>query len=204
MNENTGKKLIAFTSQALKHQGIRAVRMDAIAHDMNMSKRTLYKVYKTKDNLINTCLASYTERTRNLFHIIRCNAPHALAYLLEMAQAFINNLYKATCIFWTDVTRHYRHIYQAIQAIWTAELEQSLLTCQAERFIRADLNRKEFLDSFTTLLYNARIAECPIEMLRYSARCMLRGIMTPAGMAATTTLPAAPSAHSPQPGTGTE
>lgn len=67
MDEEKKKRLIIFTSQSFKQKGIRATRMDAIAHGLNISKRTIYEVYKTKDNLIGACLVSYSERTKNLF-----------------------------------------------------------------------------------------------------------------------------------------
>ena len=52
MDAEKRKRLIIFTSQSFKQKGIRATRMDAIAHGLNISKRTIYEVYKTKDNLI--------------------------------------------------------------------------------------------------------------------------------------------------------
>ena len=70
MNEHVEKKLIALVSRSLRQYGVRAVRMDVIAREMNMSKRTLYKVYKTKDNLLNICLEAYADRMRNLFQIM--------------------------------------------------------------------------------------------------------------------------------------
>ena len=51
MDESTEKRIIAFTSQSLRQYGIRAVRMDDIARNMNISKRTIYQIYTTKDNL---------------------------------------------------------------------------------------------------------------------------------------------------------
>ena len=59
MNEYTEKRIVAFTSQSLRQYGIRAVRMNDIAKNMNISKRTIYQVYNTKNNLINTCLDAY-------------------------------------------------------------------------------------------------------------------------------------------------
>ena len=68
MDESTEKRIIAFTSQSLRQYGIRAVRMDDIARNMNISKRTIYQIYTTKDNLINTCWWVYQSRIENTFH----------------------------------------------------------------------------------------------------------------------------------------
>ena len=81
MDESTEKRIIAFTSQSLRQYGIRAVRMDDIARNMNISKRTIYQIYTTKDNLINTCGWVYQSRIENTFHIIRYDSPDILEYL---------------------------------------------------------------------------------------------------------------------------
>ena len=45
-----------------------------------------------------------------------------------------------------------------------------------------DLEVRTFVESFTALLYNARVAECLPAMLHSSATFMLRGIMTESGI----------------------
>lgn len=169
MNEHVEKKLIALVSRSLRQYGVRAVRMDVIAREMNMSKRTLYKVYKTKDNLLNICLEAYADRMRNLFQIIRCNHPEPLAFWRELSKAFVDNLYKAESVFWCEVARCYRYIYDGIQSVWFGEMERVLLACQTERLVLPDLDVRKFLASFTTMLYQARVTECPSEMLHDSA-----------------------------------
>ena len=114
MDEHTRKRIIAFTSQSVKQYGIRAVRMDIIAQHTNVSKRTIYQVFATKDNLINTCLEAYSGRMQNRFQLIAYNNPDPLACLWETCKAYIENLYKGECIFWLDIYRHYQGIYLAI------------------------------------------------------------------------------------------
>ena len=128
MDEEKKKRLIIFTSQSFKQKGIRATRMDAIAHGLNISKRTIYEVYKTKDNLIGACLVSYSERTKNLFRIIECGSQCPLPRLLGTSKAFVENLYKGENAFWHDVTSHYGYIYDAIREIWYAELARRVGT----------------------------------------------------------------------------
>ena len=184
MDESTEKRIIAFTSQSLRQYGIRAVRMDDIARNMNISKRTIYQIYTTKDNLINTCWWVYQSRIENTFHIIRYDSPDILEYLWAASKAYIENLYKAACVFWLDVSRHleYKYIYNLYNRIWSDELEKTLSACLKERHIIPDLEVRTFVESFTALLYNARVAECLPAMLHSSATFMLRGIMTESGI----------------------
>ena len=167
MDESTEKRIIAFTSQSLRQYGIRAVRMDDIARNMNISKRTIYQIYTTKDNLINTCWWVYQSRIENTFHIIRYDSPDILEYLWAVSKAYIENLYKAACVFWLDVSRHleYKYIYNLYNRIWSDELEKTLSACLKERHIIPDLEVRTFVESFTALLYNARVAECLPAML---------------------------------------
>ena len=44
--------------------GIKAVRMDDIAHNLGVSKRTLYELFEDKMNLLKLCMLHYYE-TRN-------------------------------------------------------------------------------------------------------------------------------------------
>ncbi len=183
MNENTERRIVAFTLQSLRKHGIRAVRMNDIARNMNISKRTIYQVYTTKDNLISICLDAYINRIENLFHIIRYNSSDILMCLWKMSLAYIENLYKGGCAFWADVSRYieYKYIYTAYNRIWSDGLEQVISECQREKCVIPNLGVPTFLESFTTLLYNARIAECSPAVLHKSAYFMLRGIMTSRG-----------------------
>lgn len=182
MNDLIRKELIIFTSQSLKQYGFRAVRMDTIAHNMKISKRTLYEIYGTKDNLISNCFISYLDRTKNMFEITKYNASDPLKYLFDISKQYINNLYKAECVFWLDITKYYPHIYHSIQKIWTDELERSLLNCKNKLLIGPDIDIKSFLHSFVCLLYSARISNLPIEMSYKSAFYMMRGILTISGV----------------------
>ena len=116
MNKNAEKRIIAFTSQSLKEYGIHAVRMDDIAQNMSMSKRTIYQTYITKDNLIYICLQSYRSRMMNMFRIISYDFPDIVEYLWEVSKAYVENLYKAKCIFWLDISRYsaYQYIYNSV------------------------------------------------------------------------------------------
>lgn len=183
MNENTEKRIIAFTSQSLREYGIRAVRMDDIAQNMSMSKRTIYQTYVSKKNLIHTCLQNYQSRIINMFQIIRYNSPDAVTYFWAVAKAYIENLYKAKCIFWLDISQHsgYQYIYSSYNRLWSDELGKAILTCQEEKSVISDLKVDVFVESFTTLLYQARVAECTSSMLYQSAYFMIRGIMTETG-----------------------
>lgn len=161
MDERTEKRLIAFASQSVRQYGIRAVRMDTIARDMGVSKRTLYKEYKSKDNFIRTCLESYVGRVHNLFRLLRLEAAGPLEYLCALTRAFVDNLYKAELAFWLDITEHYPHVYETIWGIWMSELETAVGECLQGRWLVDGLDPREYVSALSTLFYQARMAGSP-------------------------------------------
>ena len=146
------------------------------------SSRIAVPGYK-KNNLINTCLDAYLSRIENLFYIIRYSSSDVLSCLWEISLAYMDNLYKGECAFWLDINRYleYKYIYTAHNRMWRDGLGKVISACQQEDYVVPDLDIQMFLESFTTLLYNARIAECPPIVLHKSAYFMLRGIMTSQG-----------------------
>ena len=182
MDERTEKRLIAFASQSVRQYGIRAVRMDTIARDMGVSKRTLYKEYKSKDNFIRTCLESYVDRVGNLFRLLRLEATDPLEYLCALTRAFVDNLYKAELAFWLDITEHYPHVYETIWGIWMSELETAVGECLQGRWLVDGLDPREYVSALSTLFYQARMAGSPSQSVAYAAYLMLRGSMTMEGI----------------------
>lgn len=184
MNEHTEKSIIAFTSQSLRQNGIRGVRMDDIAKSMTVSKRTIYQIYATKDNLVNICFNSYLNRVENLFQIIKCSSQDTVTELWEDSKAYIENLYRAECSFWSDINRslEYKYIYTKHNCVWFAQLERIITVCQQGKYIINDLNVQMFIESYMSVLYHARTVECAPSVLHNSAYYMLRGIMTEQGL----------------------
>lgn len=178
------KKIIAFTSRSLKEYGIHAVRMDYIARNLSISKRTLYELYTSKENLIYNCLLTYQSRTINMFQIIRLNFQFVIRYFWAIVKSYIENLYKAKSVFWLDVSRssEYKYIYDSFSRIWSEELKNIIAVCQEEKLVIPNLRADLFAEFLTALLYNSRVAECTPSMLYKSAFFMVRGILTQSGI----------------------
>lgn len=182
MDERTEKRLIAFASQSVRQYGIRAVRMDTIARDMGVSKRTLYKEYKSKDNFIRTCLESYVDRVGNLFRLLRLEATDPLEYLCALTRAFVDNLYKGEPAFWQDITENFPHVYQTIWGAWIEEMERAVGECRQGKWLVEELDPRRYVSSLSTLFYHGRMAGSPSQSVAYSAYLMLRGSMTMEGI----------------------
>jgi AcrR family transcriptional regulator len=85
------ERILAAADRLFYHHGIRAVGVDAVAAEANVSKRTLYNYYATKDDLIAAYLVA---RFR---HIAPSDAPareQILGYFDHLERAFANSNYR--------------------------------------------------------------------------------------------------------------
>lgn len=55
------ERIIEQTMRMLVAQGIKAVRMDDIAHQLSVSKRTLYELFGDKESLLYLAMVCYFE-----------------------------------------------------------------------------------------------------------------------------------------------
>lgn len=158
--------------------------MDYIARNLSISKRTLYELYTSKENLIYNCLLTYQSRTINMFQIIRLNFQFVIRYFWAIVKSYIENLYKAKSVFWLDVScsSEYKYIYDSFSRIWSEELKNIIAVCQEEKLVIPNLRADLFAEFLTALLYNSRVAECTPSMLYKSAFFMVRGILTQSGI----------------------
>lgn len=63
--ENLKTRILETSMQLFKQKGIRAVKMDDIATEMGISKRTLYEIYSNKEDLLYECVKHDSEKMTN-------------------------------------------------------------------------------------------------------------------------------------------
>ncbi len=62
--EETRARIIKTASEAFRLRGIKGVTMDDVSHLLGMSKRTLYQVFRDKEELLLACLKSHEEEAQ--------------------------------------------------------------------------------------------------------------------------------------------
>ncbi len=59
--ESLGTKILEMAMPLFKERGIKAVKMDDIAREMGISKRTLYEIYGNKEELLYECIRLHSD-----------------------------------------------------------------------------------------------------------------------------------------------
>jgi AcrR family transcriptional regulator len=104
------ERIIDHTTRMFSHNGVKSVRMDDIAAEMGISKRTIYEIFSDKENLIMECLecfhrqqhANTKELTRDASNIIE-----EYLMMLEVWDKQVDMGYNMMC----DVKKFYPKIY---------------------------------------------------------------------------------------------
>lgn len=83
---NLTYKIVETTTEIFIKRGIKAVSVDEIAAELGISKRTLYEQVKSKDELVEQCIAFFHENCKKRFSEItgcQCSVFEKLIKLIE-------------------------------------------------------------------------------------------------------------------------
>lgn len=177
------RSVILFVSQMIKKEGIRAVRMDNIARRMGISKRTIYQLFETKQELINICMARSVRLVNRKLKMFHSPSQSSMEKLLAFTLSYIGDLYRAENVFWKDfsLTSDYRKLYIVYNSYWGNTFNILLSECKKDKYIVEYIDTNVFVSIFMSVLYNARLADCSYHSQRITAYVMIRGITTQEG-----------------------
>ena len=183
------ENIIHHASKMFVEQGIKAVRMDDIAQELSISKRTLYELFNDKEELIYQCIRHYSEdaRERRLQHVGDINNP------LEVMVICLRDMIDAAPIagrIRRNMRRFYPSVYERleedVQSKSKADLERWVAACVESGYFVQSVKIRFAVDvlhhSVHGMLVNKLDEERPsgelVEMMSYSLLVFIRGLCT--------------------------
>lgn len=89
MKENKEKeKILTYANQRILKEGFYKLTMDEIASDLRISKKTIYKYYRSKDELINAVMNEHKKYAKTTISAIFDNETNSVEKLFKMVQFF--------------------------------------------------------------------------------------------------------------------
>ena len=187
------KDIIRKVAQLYKKYGIKSITMDDVAHELGISKKTLYEHFSDKMHLV----AAVVEH-EVIFNDLRLNeqkkdSENALQELLKIFHVHLQLLKEYNPSLEFDLKKYYPEIYNRLnrikrEKIWETTLN-NLIKGKREGFYREELN-EEIITKLTVLRID-NISESDLfsqeeiyshefskEMFLYH----LHGILTPMGI----------------------
>lgn len=164
------ERIIEQAMQMFVSQGIRAVRMDDIAQQLGVSKRTLYELFGDKESLLYLAVDCYFEQMRRR----RAAASAGARNVLEAMFMVLG------CVM--DHADHSRRLLESLRKFYPAVYEKALRESTARgrddlrRMLETGIAQGLFIDTFNL--------DLAISVLYYTASAISerQGLLLPEGM----------------------
>ncbi len=183
------ENIIHHASKMFVEQGIKAVRMDDIAQELSVSKRTLYELFEDKEELIYQSLRHYfeTERERRISQIAEID--NTLEVMVVNLRDMIDSASIAGRIR-RNIKRFYHTVYKRleedVQSKSKDDLNRWVEGCIESGYFERNVQVRYAVDvlhhSVHGMLVNTLDEERPsnelVSMMSYSLLVFIRGLCT--------------------------
>ena len=148
------ERILETAMKAFSEKGIRAVRMDDIAQQLSISKRTLYELYENKEILLFEGVQKYKRtREQQMSELVR-NSENAMDLMLNIYRSKVEEFKKTSPLFYSDIEK-----YPSVVALFDADSSQSrerfcdfLRRGMREGFFRSDIDMELVPSMFDTIM----------------------------------------------------
>ena len=123
-------------------QGIKAVRMDDLASQIGISKRTLYEMFKDKEELLIDCLLYSNQREKERVNDIRSKSKNVLEVILGVFLYSIEMLHETNKLFFEDIKK-YPAAYKLVQEVRNIDSKEKMAFFRQgveQGIFRSDIN----------------------------------------------------------------
>ena len=141
---DTKERIIIESLKLFMRFGIRSITMDTIAESLGISKRTVYELFKNKDELLESCIASrMIEEEKNNAEIMRKSANIIEAFLTHIKRS-INLMSSISPMFFHDARKYHPEVFRC-KGKEREEKDYDMIveyinTGKQEGFIRQEIN----------------------------------------------------------------
>jgi len=107
------KRIVETSLEMFLKNGIRAIRMDDIAEELEISKRTLYENFKDKRDLLHSCIEQMVAFQKEARDRIQKSSPNVIYGLFSMIDHALVFSKKINPMFMIDLKKVYPKVWQS-------------------------------------------------------------------------------------------
>lgn len=138
VRESTQERVIAEASRRFVQFGVRSVRMDDLAEELHISKRTIYELFRDKEDLLMTCVSRLIEsRLRERQQILE-RAPNVIVGIVEVVSYASRIIRQSNPLLWQEIEQYHPAVHQLVRRVRT-ETEYSEIVDLIQRGIDQEL-----------------------------------------------------------------
>lgn len=189
------ERIIEKAMQDFSMHGIRAVKMDDLATELGISKRTLYEIFKDKETLLFEGIKVYGDRKREYMHNYSEEGHHVIEIIMEAYRMKVEEVRAVNPSFYLDLMKYPRlaHYMKEAQQKSREGFLNFMHRGIEDGYFRQDVNYELVPHIFDALgqyiLTNSLVQQYSVEEL--FSNCFLialRGFCTTKGLQAIDTL----------------
>lgn len=184
-------KIIAYTEKKFFRDGFYKTTMDEIASELRMSKKTIYKYFPSKDQLVHTIVMYFMQSMKSKIVPALQSDKNAIEKLSDLINIIANVSEKITADRFEELKRYYPDLWNEIDSFRT-EMMFGTITKVIEQGKKESL----FLDYPTSIIMNALVASVRsvvnpdfimnnnysiLEAARYAFKIVIGGILSEKG-----------------------
>jgi AcrR family transcriptional regulator len=143
---STKTKILKGAEELIFKYGIKNITMDDIARHLTMSKKTIYKFYKEKDEIVHSLMQMSMENDKVRFKKIYETSPNVVAEVFEMMKEMREVFSRINPIVFFELSKYYPQTWKEFQNFKTdfiqKMIEDTLTKGQKDGYIRPDINVK--------------------------------------------------------------
>ena len=186
------ERILEYSEKEFYANGVKQVKMDNIANYLSISKRTLYEIYPTKEDLLLECLKKHdTAYESRIEQYIEESNPNAIEIIIFSYKIKLEHFLQLNPLFLEELCKYKRVInyFDARDKERDTNFEWLFNRGVEEGFFRKDLNPRIISNMFTVSLKEAIDNELYKEFgMEYLFRdivfTLIRGICTIKGIEA--------------------
>lgn len=181
-------RILSYAIENFSRNGIRNVKMDDIASDLGISKRTLYQLFKDKENLLIECFKYSEKRSAELYSELTESTDNILELYTKWLKMRIDEIRSVNPQFFSDLNKYSRvqKYFRDVSAMKSKEGLKFINMGIAQGLFRNDINYNVLLRiseiTAESIMRNELYLEYSYDDLFGSASIMsVRGICTKKG-----------------------
>lgn len=181
-------RILSYAIENFSRNGIRNVKMDDIASDLGISKRTQYQLFKDKENLLIECFKYSEKRSAELYSELTESTDNILELYTKWLKMRIDEIRSVNPQFFSDLNKYSRvqKYFRDVSAMKSKEGLKFINMGIAQGLFRNDINYNVLLRiseiTAESIMRNELYLEYSYDDLFGSASIMsVRGICTKKG-----------------------
>jgi AcrR family transcriptional regulator len=186
------ERIVEHATTLFFRNGIKSMTMSDISNEVGISKRTLYEIFRDKEDLLELCFSEHKKKADKEIAVIIDNSENVIDTLMRVHAKQLNNLWSIGRSIVHDLRKYHRELYNKLETekiediyifipLFNKGVEQGLIRDDTPFEILVWLLKRQF----RTLLEDETVPTDKYSLDEFIRAVILnfaRGISTPLGI----------------------